>query len=819
MTLPPAAPQAARRRRPRTQVVASIALAFFAVGLFGEAVFSSRILFQRDILLYIFPEIESFVRVVSSGSLPLWNPYFGFGRPLLADPAYQALYPPTWLNLVVSPALYYKVFVVVHCFAAGVAVFLLLRRRGLTAPAAAMGGVCWMGSGPLLSLASMNHHFAGACLMAWVLWALDRLWARPCSGTAALLAAASTLQVLAGSGDMCLMTALVALPITLGRRGSQGDSGRHTWGAIVGYGGLALLTAVALSALQWAPALDLVGRSARRGLDPATNLYWSLHPASLLELLSPQIFSNLPLTDEVRRLLFEGREALLPSLYLGAAATGLVLLALTSRQDRRVVAWLSGLAAFLVWFALGRNGGLATWLVSVPVFKLFRYPTKYLVPAALVWALLAGYGFEHWQRLWGEADHRRARWLALSAVAAVLLFLAVAQWTAQAPAALASFLNLPAGSPHEAYVFVLRPTVAKLRVVAAVWALWASLIVWRRFASGAGKAVIAATLTLVAVDLWQGNSGTNRLAPETLATQRPATLQSLKSGDRVLVHGVSTATLNRQVVRGPRGWDREWSWILGLEELLLAPGPARWGILGSFDDDFTGLTPEPAPFVSQAVRQRLGSPFGGQWLRISGTNWVVGYGGPAVPDAAEVVRFESVFASPIVRARVPGALPRCYLVEGARRIEHVDAQAIALLGSPAFVPAREVALEATERAALPGFDGAARVVEQRATRVLIESAGNRDAFVVLLDSFDEGWRAWVDGRPAPILRANLLFRAVAVPAGRHVTEMRYLPSAVKTGALLSAGGALLLACLLLRERRRRSANQGAIRYVARADVE
>ena len=46
---------------------------------------------------------------------------------------------------------------------------------------------------------------------------------------------------------------------------------------------------------------------------------------------------------------------------------------------------------------------------------------------------------------------------------------------------------------------------------------------------------------------------------------------------------------------------------------------------------------------------------------------------------------------------------------------------------------------------------------------------------MLNDVWHPWWRADVDGTEAPLLRANVLFRAVAVPAGRHIVTYRFTP--------------------------------------------
>ncbi len=86
----------------------------------------------------------------------------------------------------------------------------------------------------------------------------------------------------------------------------------------------------------------------------------------------------------------------------------------------------------------------------------------------------------------------------------------------------------------------------------------------------------------------------------------------------------------------------------------------------------------------------------------------------------------------------------------------------------------------------------ARIIEDGANDVTLEAALPAEGFVVLRDSFDPSWRATVDGAPAQVVRANGLYRAVRIPAGRHVIRFRYRPLALGVGLTISGMTALAL---------------------------
>ena len=52
--------------------------------------------------------------------------------------------------------------------------------------------------------------------------------------------------------------------------------------------------------------------------------------------------------------------------------------------------------------------------------------------------------------------------------------------------------------------------------------------------------------------------------------------------------------------------------------------------------------------------------------------------------------------------------------------------------------------------------------------------------------------ARLDGEPIPVLRANMMFRAVEVPAGRHEVIMLYRPACLFAGLMVTLVGVVLM---------------------------
>jgi uncharacterized membrane protein YfhO len=105
------------------------------------------------------------------------------------------------------------------------------------------------------------------------------------------------------------------------------------------------------------------------------------------------------------------------------------------------------------------------------------------------------------------------------------------------------------------------------------------------------------------------------------------------------------------------------------------------------------------------------------------------------------------------------------------------------LTSAAFDP-REVAYVETPVSLPDSCRGTVQIIQEIPTRVVMSLKMETAGLVVLADLWDKGWRAYLDGKPVPILRANHAVRGVVAPPGTAMLELRYEPASVAWGLRL-----------------------------------
>ena len=200
---------------------------------------------------------------------------------------------------------------------------------------------------------------------------------------------------------------------------------------------------------------------------------------------------------------------------------------------------------------------------------------------------------------------------------------------------------------------------------------------------------------------------------------------------------------------------------IGVYDRLVSPGEGNWlAELRDFPASFDGY--------DCALARALGLEF-----------LVLGRPIEAVPRLAHRPVADILQAGPRVWIyRLRNASPR---IKFLTHIQVADAGATSSSGHLLVSPSPERVLiddGTPPQASYVAADvpaGPARITSWSTDRVEIELQSERGGMLALNDIYYPGWIAEIDGRPAPILRADVLFRGLEVPAGRHRVVFRYAP--------------------------------------------
>jgi len=158
------------------------------------------------------------------------------------------------------------------------------------------------------------------------------------------------------------------------------------------------------------------------------------------------------------------------------------------------------------------------------------------------------------------------------------------------------------------------------------------------------------------------------------------------------------------------------------------------------------------------------------------------------------------------------AMPRAFFASDVRKARN-PAEAISVLSDPGFDPRSTAVVEFASSFDLnefeskssaklsngptPGVEGIATIIEDKRNRVQIQTENQASGLLVLSDNYYPGWRAFVDGAPVQVFRANCTMRAINVPTGRHVISFAFMPASFFTALWISIGGVGLTALILL----------------------
>jgi hypothetical protein len=159
----------------------------------------------------------------------------------------------------------------------------------------------------------------------------------------------------------------------------------------------------------------------------------------------------------------------------------------------------------------------------------------------------------------------------------------------------------------------------------------------------------------------------------------------------------------------------------------------------------------------------------------------------------------SMRVASVARDDIPDPLPRVRLVTDVR----VSTQPGIDIGA---IDVAQTALVDRAVSVDRGVPGVARIAGEQPGLLEIETRARGQQLLVVSESFHDGWKAWIDDQPSPLLRAYGDFMACVVPPGPHRIRLSFEPDSFVWGARISGGALAVIAAwsilAVVRARRR-----------------
>ena len=725
------------------------------------------------------PQAQFLAQSLARGEAPWWNPYVFLGQPQIADPQSLIFSPPFLLLALVNgnPGPWaFDLTVLAAMALGGVGMLLWVRDQGWHFAGALVAALAFSFGA---AMAWRMQHTGQVLSLAWTPWAMllaDRAILRR-SLLAGLGAGLVGAAILLGRDQVALLVLYVlagrALWLLAERWADGAPLGRPLAALALG-----ALAALAIVAIPVAMTLALAAESNRPIIDLEGAGRGSLHPAQLITFVVPQLFGPAGhMADYWGPPSFAWRDTGLftaqnvGQLYVGALPLLLVVGAAFAGRlwDREVRFFVVALVLVLL-YALGwYTPAFQVLYKLLPGVDLYRRPADAVFVIGALVAVIAAYA----THLTLREPWKRPPLILLAGVAGVL-----------AAALVAAILLAVRVDRTDRLLWPL--LIAGVAFAATVWAIV-------RARDRVALSPTAAALSLAGVltaDLAinNGPSTSSALPAAYYDVLAPATANDTI---RLLQEAVVTGDTHRDRVE-LAGLGFHWPNVAMTHRLeaTLGYNPVRLALttraIGAGDN--VGAPGERRfPPLFPSYRSRLADLAG---LRFIVTGVPVEAMDPRLPAGGLKLIAETADGYVYENDK---ALPRVLFATEAMA---ADFARLTETGEwPDADPARTVLLESTGPAPSPAAPapvpgpartrgpGTAKIVGYANNEVMIEVESPDGGFVVLNDVWHPWWQATIDGAPAPVLRANVMFRAVEVPAGKRRLVLTFRPLAGLLGRL------------------------------------
>jgi hypothetical protein len=822
-------------------------LAFLLYVLLALAVDSPFLFFNQSLYLaditYNIEPAARYMRAVwlQTGAVPLWNPDV-----LCGAPQWQLIWPlfylPGQFFLFAPFPLATGMFLLFHQVAAGLAGFVWQYRnqeidwQPLRWFPPLLFGLVFMLSGYMAGSTINLSLFACAAWLPAALLAIDSLTVKPRLWCVALLGCLIGLQITAGRPEIFLCSFLLYLAYAVFRILRLRPS-VHGVITIAGSFVLATVLGLLLSAVDLYPLAELAGQAPPVGklLTLGMN-YWSAGWFDFLGLALSQPVGPLAMTSYNFYPSYPGSSQYLTSMYVGPPVLTLAICGLADRGWNQRWFWLAILVLFTALSA-GEFGPILTYVhQAVPDQMAFRFPIKLSIFVILALAASAAAG----ARVLLDGGVNRMVLLSVGALWFVSVVVGLIPLMLSDP----SFLGLLPGSQSElstpgpwrltrASRLSVELALAGLAGILTCLTFFPSIRrIGSKHLSVAVLGMLSGVLLIVNATnhLWNTVDGSFFESKSALA-ERLRKDASVFQGQFRVMSLFGESDLVPPVVRELSAAKIDPAFMQYARIVLMPNCSIGSGIIlsngvstvPSWQSYFlaTGLLPR------SSLRTGSSHPAGDsdlpllRYCQASSTRYLLtsaarrtdsgafGDGQLAEPlpylDGKLFKLVEEDAQLNLRIYRIDELRPRVSLMS---RFQAVGSriEALTLINrcdGSGYDPLHEILISPLRRQKL-GVEsitadtqaGTVKLTADSADRLCLSAEVNRPAFVVLTDSYNPGWKAYDNGKPAEVYQADGLFMAVYVEPGRHEILLVFKPDSLAFGGLLSQAGLLLTVLLL-----------------------
>jgi hypothetical protein len=486
-----------------------------------------------------------------------------------------------------------------------------------------------------------------------------------------------------------------------------------------------------------------------------------------------------------------------------------------TERERRMI-WFWGVAAFIgLLLSWGRHAPFYQFIYALPYFSTIRNPMKFMHPSHMALMILFAYGLQGiWRRYLESVTAGAAKakttvaqafekkWMigSLAAVAvAVLGFLVFAS----SRAALARHIGDAGFEPEQA------AEMARFSAREVGWSVFflfvsvvAMLMIARDVFAGPRAKWGAVLLGVILVwDLGRANQPWIQYYDykDKYASNPVLEVLAAKPYEGRTTMALSMCILPQEIEALQKVYNFSQAWM-GIQQIF----GVEW-LQHQFPYyNIQALDQPQEPRMAQDKQVYRDALMGrvSRLYELTNTRFVVGTGGNFAEALNQVfdpqkrrfrahTSFNLFFRNPEARtigARVEengpfalveftGALPRAKLFTQWQTSTNEQAT-LDKLTDPAFDP-HQVVLVADSipsPGATNATPGTVEIVSYAPKRVELKANATAPSVLLLNDKFDPGWKVSVDGKTAPVLRANFLMRGVQLPAGQHIVVFTYQPA-------------------------------------------